>query len=112
MRARFSWFSEFERRYPYPPGYAMDVTALDYGRSGLRLEVYGQFDVALPLGGDAYLRYVLSETNVELAISSGTPPLDIAAWCRATLEPIFEAGPRDVIFGAYTASVNCAPSRK
>ena len=44
-----AWFDEFERRYPFPPGYAMDVQALEYGRVGLQLAAYEPFEVAIAL---------------------------------------------------------------
>jgi len=99
------WFEAFERRYPFPAGYALDVAALDYGRAGLRLASYEPFDVALPMTRDAYLAYVLSETNVQRAVTDGVPDADIRDWCRATLEPLFDRGALDVCFEGYLAYI-------
>src|SRR5262245_42256637 len=41
------WFAMFERRFPAPPGYALDVRSLDYGRSGLVLRAYEEVEVGV-----------------------------------------------------------------
>lgn len=99
------WFAAFERRYPFPPDYAMDVRSLPFEKAGLRLDAYEEFEVAVPMTGEQYLDYVLSETNVELAVSYGVFEAGIAQWCRAGIADIFSAGPRDVLFDAYLAFV-------
>jgi ubiquinone/menaquinone biosynthesis C-methylase UbiE len=99
------WFSEFERRYPFAPGYGMDVTRLSFAAAGLRLETHRTFEVTIPMTSDAYLDYVLGETNVELAISNGTSEREIADWCRGTLTRVFRSEPASVIFDAYFALV-------
>ena len=95
------WFAAFETRYPYPPGYAMDVKSLPFETVGMRLEYYEAIEVAIPMTGEAYLAYVLSETNVELALSYGVVEETVAAWCMSTLGDIFGDGARDVLFDAY-----------
>jgi SAM-dependent methyltransferase len=100
-----AWFAAFEERYPFPPGYAMDVQALDYARSGLRLAAYEPFEVAVPLTREAYLAYVLSEANVERAIASGVPEADIVTWSRRTLAPVFGLSRLAVLFSGYIAYV-------
>ena len=104
-----AWFDAFERRYPFPPGYAMDVQRLDYERFALRLAAYEPFEVALPLTFDAYLAYVLTEANVDRAIAAGAPEADIASWCRDSLSPVFEGATRTVLFTGYIAYVVAAP---
>ena len=49
-----AWFDAFESRYPFPPGYAMDVQALDYAHAGLRLAAFEPFDIDLPLTLEEY----------------------------------------------------------
>ena len=99
------WFGEFERRYPYPPGYALDVQVLDYPSMGLRLAGYEPFEVAVPLTIERYLAYALSEANVERAVASGATEAAIAAWCREGLAPVFGASSLDVLFTGYVAYV-------
>ncbi len=102
------WFASFERRYPYPPGYAMDVKSLEWREAGLHLEGYDEIEVAIQMTAESYLSYVLGETNVELAVSYGVSERSIASWCASTLSEIFTAGGRDVLFDAYVAYVRRA----
>jgi SAM-dependent methyltransferase len=100
-----AWRAAFEQRYPSPPGYALEVRTLDFERFGLRLDLCEEMDVSVPMTLDSYLRYAMSETNVELAIVAGVRQEDIEAWCRRTLDPVFGRGSRDVLFDAYAAYV-------
>ena len=104
------WYAAFERRYPEAPGYAMDVRELPFDRAGLSLEACDAFDVAVPMTLDAYLRYVLSETRVEVAGAAGIPETEIREWCRLTLEDVMDDEPREVIFDAYAARIVKLPS--
>ena len=99
------WFAAFERRYPAPPDYDLDVRSLAYGPSGLRLEAYEEMAVAVPMTFGSYLPYALSETNVEAAIARGVPEGDIRDWCHDTLARVFAGEPREVLFDAYIAYV-------
>ncbi len=100
------WYATFKQRYPSLPGYALDVRELDYSRYDLLLHAFEQFEVAVPMTLSSYLRYALSETSVELAISRGTPEEEIRDWCHGTLSDIFTETPRDVLFDAYIAYIN------
>jgi hypothetical protein len=51
-----------------------------------------------------YLDYAITETNVSSAIAAGTPEAEIREWCCATLAPVFEGRPREVLFRVYTAA--------
>lgn len=99
------WYGTFERRYPSPPGYHLDPRNLAYGSSGLRLEAYEEMEVGVSMTFSSYLRYAMTETNVELAISRGAREAEIEDWCRATLEAILVDDPFDVLFDAYIACV-------
>lgn len=117
MRTRGSigleeWHDAFERRYPPPPGYELDVTRLPYSRAGLRLESCEKVAVSTPMTLDSYERYAMSETAVELAISRGEREEHIREWCRSTLQPVFGTGIRDVIFDAYIAYVTREGARR
>jgi SAM-dependent methyltransferase len=100
------WYSAFERRYPAPTGYALDVQGLAYNRFGLRLDGYEAFEVAVPMTLDSYLSYALSETSVELALSRGAPETELRDWCQSTLANVFGVAPQEVLFDAYVAYVN------
>ncbi len=102
------WYASFELRYPSPPGYHLDPRGLAYAPSGLWLEAYEEMEVAVGMTLSSYLRYAMTETNVELAISRGVPEPEIVAWCRRTLEGIFGDDSREVICDAYVACVKRA----
>jgi SAM-dependent methyltransferase len=102
------WYAAFKERYPSPPGYALDVRTLPYETYSMRFHDYHELEVAVPLTHASYLRYALSETCVEQAIASGKNEADIEAWCSDTLAGIFDDKPRDVLFDAYIAYLQCA----
>ena len=99
------WFAAFERRYPFPPGYAFDLGQLNDDRAGLRIASRRRFAVDLPLTAAAYLDYVLTESNVEQAIAGGASPDEMREWCWAGLTPIFGTGTREVRFEGYVVYV-------
>jgi SAM-dependent methyltransferase len=99
------WFTTFERRYPSPPDYELDVRGLAYGRSGLSLSAYAELEIAMPMTLSSYLPYVLSETSVEWAISRGLAEREIRDWCQSTLPDVFGDDARDVLFATYVACV-------
>jgi SAM-dependent methyltransferase len=99
------WYVAFERRYPSPPGYALDVRGLAFGASGLRLEAYEEFEVAVQMNLRSYLSYALSETSIESAILRGLPEAEVRLWCQSTLSEVFGEELQEVIFDAYVAYV-------
>jgi ubiquinone/menaquinone biosynthesis C-methylase UbiE len=100
-----TWYAEFDARYPEPPGYAMDVVRLPFDRAGLALDRYEKLEALVAMTLDAYLRYVMSETRIELAIAAGAGEMDIREWCGATLARVFGGEPRDVVFDCWFACV-------
>lgn len=100
-----AWYAAFEQRYPPKPGYAMDVRALAYGASGLQMDAYAEFEVAVPMTLGSYLSYAMSETGVEMAVSRGVREAEIRTWCESTLDGVLDDTPRDVLFDAYVAYV-------
>jgi len=100
-----AWYSAFAERYPPKPGYDLDVSEIAYGPHGLRLDAYEEFDVAVPMTLAAYVRYVMSETGVEMALARGVAEWEIRGWCEHTLAPVFGGAARDVLFEAYVAYV-------
>jgi SAM-dependent methyltransferase len=101
------WFVSFKQRFPWPPGWQpFDVRELPLGAYGLRLLDYSDVETRLPMTFDAYLRYMLSETNVEHAIASGACSADEARdWCRETLTPVFADGDVTVVIPGNIATL-------
>ena len=103
------WFASFERRYPYPPGYPMEVRRIDFASAGLHLEAYEELEIEIPMSSDAFLAYVMSETNVEQALREGASETEIRTWCAEGMGGIFGDGARGVLFDAYVAYVRHQP---
>ena len=102
------WFEAFEREVPFPPGYAMDVQAIDFAPYGLALDGYQPYEVLLPISKSAYLEYVLTETNVERAIREGQSEADVRRWCARGLDAVFARDTVSVAFTGYYACVKRA----
>lgn len=63
------------------------------------------------MGLDAYLRYMLSEVNVDNAIARGACSAEEARdWCRRTLRAVFADGEVTVVIPGYVAALALATS--
>jgi SAM-dependent methyltransferase len=102
-----NWFASFEERFPQPPGWQpFDVRELPLTEYGLRLLDYADAESRVPMTFDAYLRYMLSEVNVDTAITRGDYSAEEARdWCRQTLKPVFADGDVTVIIPGYVATL-------
>jgi SAM-dependent methyltransferase len=102
-----AWYTSFERRFPAPPGWQpLDVRELPLAAFGLRLLDCTDIETRLPMAFDAYLRYALSEVNVDSAIVRGACSAEEARdWCRATLEAVFADGDVTVVIPGYIATL-------
>ena len=58
---------------------------------------------SLPMTLRQYADYLLTETNVALAIRSGAAECEIRAWLHGSLEPVFGGSAHDVLFPGYIA---------
>jgi SAM-dependent methyltransferase len=101
------WFASFEQRFPWPPGWQpLDARELSLAAYGLQLLDFADVETRLPMDADAYLRYALSETNVENSIADGAcSPEEARDWCRTTLEPVFADGPVIVVIPGHVATL-------
>jgi SAM-dependent methyltransferase len=101
------WFASFEQRFPWPPGWQpFDVRESPLVAYGLRLLDYTDVETRLPMALDAYLRYMLSEVNVDNAIARGAYSAEEARdWCRETLKAVFADGEMTVVIPGYVATL-------
>jgi ubiquinone/menaquinone biosynthesis C-methylase UbiE len=99
------WFDTFSRRYPWPAfnGRLLNPYIIAKLDSGFRLMSHENFAIPLLLTRQAYIDYMLTETNVAQAIQNGASHAEIEAWCAQTLEPVFNGPARDVVFKGYFA---------
>lgn len=101
------WFASFVQRFPWPSGWEpLDARELPLAEYGLRLVDFTEVETRLPMDGDAYLRYMLSETNAEHAIATGACSAEDARdWCQSTLQPVFADGPLTVVIPGHIATL-------
>ena len=102
-----AWFTSFEQRFQWPPGWQpFDVRELPLAAYGLRLLDYTEVETRLPMTFEAYLRYMLSEVNVDNAIARGAYSAEEARdWCRETLRAVFATGEMTVVIPGYVAAL-------
>lgn len=98
-----AWHAEFQARFPSPPGYALDLRALDYGAQGLVLRGYEEIEVDIAMSQAQYVDYLLGEAGVEMAVRGGQSAELVREYCEAGLAAVFASGPRDIVFDAQLA---------
>ena len=92
-----SWFNGFRIRYPAVVRAPLDLSVTP----GFRRCGHEEYAVELMMDPDAYVAYLMTETNVAAAIGRGTSPEDVRSWCVSTLAPVFRGAARPVIFTGY-----------
>ena len=96
-------FGAFERTFPWPAGYPLDLGALPYREHGLTLLKHEEFVVEIEMAQARYVRYLMSETNVEAAVAGGMSEADVRDACWRMFDPVFSNGSRPVAFRAVLA---------
>jgi SAM-dependent methyltransferase len=101
------WFAAFEQRFTWPHGWQpLEVRELPLSAYGLRLLDYTDVEIQLPMTFDTYLRYMLSEVNVDNAIARGAYSAEEARdWCGQTLKAVFANGELTVVIPGYIATL-------
>lgn len=102
------WFETFMTRYPKAKDNArpLDPIAIQSQAVGtFNLVWHEYFQIPLSLDHEAYVNYMMTETNVAYAVSQGLATAsEIRDWCRQTLRPTFERDPQQqVLFNGYMA---------
>ena len=98
------WALQVPRRpLGWPPFEVRELPLVAYG---LRLLDHTEVETRLPMTFDAYLRYILSEVNVDNAIARGAYSAEEARdWCRGTLKSVFADGEVTVVIPGYVATL-------
>jgi SAM-dependent methyltransferase len=96
-------FRTFQEQFASLPGYALDLKTLPYGRHSLHLTAWEEFDLHVPMSFQAYLDYILGETNVEATIAGGMSEAQARAICSEVFEPLFGRLDHDIRFRAVFA---------
>jgi len=100
-----AWFAAFVDRYPYPPSQARPLSpaVLSDIADGFVVDRAETFELSLTMTCESYVSYVLTETNVQAAVTAGTPLDSVRSWCSATLAPIFASRVQNITFRGYLA---------
>ena len=93
-------FRRFQEGFATLTGYALDLKALPYARHALRLTAWEEFELRIAMSSQAYMDYVLGETNVQATIVAGMTEAEARDICAAAFGPLFEGKEREIRFRA------------
>ncbi len=104
------WFETFIARYPYPHSQARPLSPdiLSDAADGFTVDRAEDFNLPLPMTCDAYVSYLLTETNVPDAVRAGASLESVRVTCMTALSPVFAGRVRDVTFRGYLACLTAA----
>jgi len=99
------WFAGFYDRFPPPVQEARELSPeiLAQTNCGFRVCTHRRFEIGIPMTFEAYVNYVMTETNIAAAVRDGAPLSEIRSWCARTLEPVWQGSEREVLFRGYFA---------
>jgi SAM-dependent methyltransferase len=100
-----SWYSEMLRRWPKPNDGVQEVSRATFESAPMRLVAHETFTVSIGFELDGYLDYLMTESNVGAAVSSGAALTEIRSWCDEGLRQFFE-GSLAVEFESYYACLD------
>lgn len=105
------WFEEFSLRYPWPHGEAREVhpEMLATVSDAFELDLQQRFQIPIAMTHEAYVDYMMTETNVAGAVRRGVPAQDIREWCNASLRSIWKEKRREILFCGYFAQLRRKP---
>ena len=92
-------YDEFAQRWPRPIDgrHAIDADVL--AAAGFAVGFSEQVMVPIAMNADAYVDYLMTETNVTAAIRGGERATDVRHWCHDRFSPVFSE-PRVIEFDA------------
>ena len=95
-------YEEFAARWPRPTGGRQVINPSVLAAGPFRMVAEDQFVVTLEMSADAYVDYLMTETNVSAAIATGEDGDAIRDWITARFASLF-SGPMPVDFDAWFA---------
>jgi len=84
-----SCFQLFMKTFPALSGYALDLNQISYQLFGLERVSCERFEVVLFMNMNEYVEYLLSETNVECAMTCGMTEHQARVTCQEIFSPLF-----------------------
>lgn len=95
-------YAEFAARWPRPVANRHPVDPAILAAAGFDVGAHATFVETLTMTADAYVRYLMTETNVVVGIARGEDRDEIERWCRDRFAPVF-AAPRPIEFDCWYA---------
>src|SRR4051812_7168460 len=101
------WFEEFSSRFPWPQGDGREVDPQTLGAASdaFELDLQQRFQIPIAMTHEAYVDYMMTETNVARAVTRGVPAQGIRDWCRDSLQAIWTEQAREILFHGYFAQL-------
>lgn len=105
------WFDEFSFRYPWPQGDGREIgpETLGGASDAFELDLQQRFEIPIVMTHDAYVDYMMTETNVAHAIRRGVGARVIRDWCRKSLGALWDEQGREILFHGYFAQLHRKP---
>jgi len=95
-------YAVFSTRWPRPTGSRIHIDHGVLGAQGFDVRAHDEFVVTIEMDLDAYLDYLMTETNVSAAVARGEDRAAIRAWAATMFAPAF-AQSRPIEFDAWYA---------
>lgn len=97
-------YAEFSTRWPRPTASRLHIDHGVLAAAGFEVRLHDEFVVTIEMSLEAYVDYLMTETNVSAAMSRGEDRTAIRAWIAAVFAPAFVRR-RSVDFDAWYAVV-------
>ena len=95
-------YTEFSTRWPRPTEARLHIDRAVLGAHGFDVRLHDEFVVTLEMNLEAYVDYLMTETNVSVAVARGENRAAIRAWTTDVFLSAF-AGPQPIDFDAWYA---------
>ena len=81
-------YDEFARRWPRPTDGRHAIGAEVLAAAGFATRSSGPMTVPIAMNADAYVAYLMTETNVAAAVQRGEPAARVRQWCDERFSPL------------------------
>jgi ubiquinone/menaquinone biosynthesis C-methylase UbiE len=101
------WFEQFSSRYPWPLGDGRQVNPETLGTESdaFTLDLVERFRIPIAMTREAYVDYMMTETNVAEAVARGVSPAEVRNWCEKSLSAVWTEEQREILFDGYFAQL-------
>ena len=86
-------YDEFARRWPRPTDGRHAIDAGVLAAAGFSIRSGEPMTVPIAMNADAYVAYLMTETNVAAAVQRGEPAVRVRQWCDERFSPLLSESP-------------------